>query len=150
MKPRENDGTFVDPTDISELLTKRYAPLLQEPTKIELNPSLWRFAPTGARIVVAVDPTPEVYLGILTATERNEQVGIGIVIAVGPQAHESPPQYPGGVEADSPAELLYREVIFGAHVGKPLRLDFIRDSHYKADLLVMTSRDIWCISWDKL
>ncbi len=139
---------FVTPKDISALLTERYADILAEPTEVTVNPEMWKFSPVGHRLYVALDPTPEVYKGIVTANSYEEQMGIGVVLAVGEQVGMGPIQYPDGPRLENPSDLLYHSVVFGAHAGKPLRLDFIRDSHYRAAILVITSRDIWAVNWD--
>ncbi len=145
-----NPHLFVDPTTINNLLTERYAPASADPTNpptVRVHEKMWDYEPTGARLFVVVDPTPSQVGGIIVATDYNEQVGVGIVCAVGCEVGLGPVQYPGSAMHDNPADLLYAEVIFGAHVGKPLRLDFVQDRHYSASILVMTSRDIWAVNW---
>ncbi len=138
---------FVDRTIINNMLTVRYAPLLRSPRAIELHPAMWDYHPAASRLYVVPDPSPEMIGGIELPDSHNEQTGIGIIFAGGPAVGMPGVQYPGATVAH-PANFLYRTVIFASHMGKPLRLDFIRDSAYDAVVLVMCDRDIWAANWD--
>jgi len=134
--PTESVGVIADPVVLAECLGGRV-----------VHPQALQLFMQGARILVLLDAVPEDYRGITLpeAYRQNEQMGIGTVIACGPLVGQMPTPYPGGF-IGGPRDLLYEHVIFGAHAGKPVRLDFIRDQQYESDILCMSDRDIWCIA----
>ena len=95
---------------------------------------------------VVEDPAPEVYEGIVAVSEFREKMGIGVVVACGSMVGVEPVRFPNAPMCN-PEDLLYKVVIFGASNGKPLRLDYIKDSLYSAKILVLTSYDLWSVEW---
>lgn len=141
-------AVFVHPHAISQMLTERYAPWREDPTRsILLHADMWNYSPVGRRVFVALDPNPEMVGGVHLA-QTHEQLGVGVIVAVGPSAGIDAGPYPGCPEVSSPAQLLYQPCMFGAHVGKSLRLDFVRDKLYDSNIVVMTDRDFWAINWE--
>ncbi len=153
-----NSALFVDQDTINDFLERKLTVSTGDPAEdaawrrkpTAISPKMWDYEPVGSRLYVYCYPSPPNYGLIYIPEEVNEQSGVGIVVAVGDAIGHDLVQYPGGTEHDNPSDLLYKEVIFSAHVGKPLRLDFIQDSHYSAAVLVMTSRDLWAVNWADL
>lgn len=112
------------------------------------HPDIFTLEPQGNRIHVILDPVPE-QIGLIKLPQEyvnNERMGAGVVAAVGPEVGQAIP-YPGGPVMANPGELLYAHVIFGAHVGKPLRLEFLRDHEFNSGAVVMADRDVWAVEW---
>lgn len=138
-------AVVADPARLAEVLGGR-----------TVHPDAYLLHPQGARIHVVLDELPEKYgeLFIPEVVQGNERPGAGTIMAAGTGAWRGVEHYPGvpefgvdnGTSLFGPSEdLLYKHIIFGQYVGKPLRLDYTRDDNWKSAVLVMTTRDIWAI-----
>ena len=120
---------------------------IKELTKQTIHPEVLTAEPTGNLVHVLVEEEPEEYGNIVIpkTITNSERMGIGYIIAVGPQAGN--PLYAQnsagaiGVVRDHPTELLGLHVIFGAHLGMPLRVSML-DKEFRAAVIVLTSKDM--------
>ena len=121
----------------------------EELTGQKIPPAIFTVMPTGDLLHIVVEEPPEEF-GLIKIPEHikaNERMGIGHIIAVGPRAGDPRGAVPGpspmGIisETGDPTELLGLHVIFGSHVGMPLRVSML-DREFRAQVLVMRSRDI--------
>lgn len=111
-------------------------------TGLEPHPKTYDLTPTGARVLVALDPRPRETSGGLHIPETalNELGNRGWIVAVGPDVM-APSMYPFAPKVEKPEDLLGLHVYFGLS-GNPFRLG-LHDTKWDAPLRVMTARDIW-------
>ncbi len=122
-----------------------------ELTGQHIDPNILTVHPTGNMVHVLLEEPPKEYGSIIIpeAERGREQMGVGYIIATGPKAgslvySEGAPAIIGvigGEGAETSACLLGLHVIFGSHVGMPLRVSML-DREFKASVLVMPSKDI--------
>ena len=114
----------------------------QRLTGLMVNPAVLLLKPQGHRLLVMLNPEPEEYKGIVLPDSYKAiaQGGSGWVLAAGPLAGSGGPH--PSTPMCHPEELLYQQIIFGASVGKPVRVEFL-DRRTKSAYLTMTDRDIW-------
>jgi hypothetical protein len=122
--------------------------LFYELTGLRLHPKILKVKPQGSRLLVLLNPPPAEYGGIVLPQQwrDTERGGSGWVISVGPLVGAGCP-HPGGPLCDHPGDLLYHQVIFGAYVGKIVRVDLL-DREAKSPYITMTDRDIWHVDWN--
>ncbi len=115
----------------------------------KINPAIFDIIPTGNLIFVVVEENPDKRgLIILPETARGEPAGVGHIIAAGPYAGHTMYATGGvaavGVIAANPEALLGLHVLFGMHVGTPIRLSLI-EPKYNGQVYMMVARDIQAI-----
>ena len=71
---------------------------------------------------------------------------MGFIMGVGYRAFDGrSTQMAGTYECDPPAEMLYKQVMFGKHCGKGMILNYLKEDDFHSDILIMNDADIWCI-----
>lgn len=131
--------------DISDSFSVEQAPF-EEVSGLKLNPKILEVRAQGHRLVVLVNPPPEEY-GLIRLPDkwRNEEKGgSGWVISVGPLVGNGNTPHPSGPLLSHPAALLYKQIIFGAYIGKIIRVEFF-NTESKSPYVMMTDRDVWAI-----
>ena len=110
---------------------------------LKIHPDVLRLKPQGHRVLVVLNPPPAEYEGIyIPETVRElEKMGSGWVLSCGPLVGMPGTPHPGAPVC-APEELLYKQVIFGATMGKITRVDFL-DREVKSKYITLTDRDIW-------
>jgi hypothetical protein len=145
----------VDPTLFEATARKLWTPFL-DPDKItdttfQAHPDAYRFEPQGARVHIAVAPTPEKFSSIWIPQGVQTPNGLGIIFAVGPMVlRDAPHPYGPFVEAEgqaSPGDLLYRQVMIKKYGGAPLAFDAIRGDDYYDNIITLSVRDILAIDF---
>jgi hypothetical protein len=120
---------------------------ITELTGQTVHPEVLTAEPTGNLIHILVEEEPDEYGSIVIpkGIVNAERMGVGYVIAVGPQAGN--PMFAQnmggaiGVIRDHPTEILGLHVIFGAHIGMPLRVSML-DKEFRAAVVVMSTKDV--------
>jgi len=141
-------GAIADPDVLYAL---PYWPSRTDPSTEEAKPrrlaeKVFETMPTGSRVKVVLDEPPEVTEGGLTIPDTYRdatKMGAGIIVAAGPEAgvRDDLPS-PGAPATFCPEDLLYLHVLFGAHMGAPLRYTLL-DRMWKSVVMEMSIRDIW-------
>ncbi len=148
--PVSSRAVVADPAQLSLVLTERFAPFYGEKKEVRVHPAAFAFEPQGSRLTVVCYPNPEQYGGLSLPASAGEQAGLGVVLAVGRDAFNEPAPHPGAGLFPGPggaADMLYRTVAFGKYAGKPLVLNYTRDSNFNSEVLVLCDRDIWCVMY---
>lgn len=120
---------------------------VKELTGQKVHPEVFSVEPTGNLIHVLLEKEPKEYGSIIIPDHiaSREKMGVGYIIAVGSAAGNPMYSVPGpsaiGVVRSAPIDLLGLHVIFGSHVGMPLRVTML-DRDFRAMVLVMSSKDI--------
>src|SRR5258706_11940297 len=123
----EAEAAFMaDPDRLNEHLTRVFRPFQgDKPHEVRVHPAAFSLEPNGNRVLVVSYPSPETYGGI-HLTDSHENMGLGVIMGIGPTAFRSNTQSLTGMSYfPDPSLLLYRTAVYGAHNGKPIRLDFI-------------------------
>lgn len=147
-EPKSQRAAVADPAKLNELLTRLFKPFYGEkPREVRVHPAAFSFEPQGSRLLVVCYPSPEEYGGLALPQSAEEQAGLGVIMAAGHEAFNGRAVHPGSGFFVSAEEALYHTVAFGKYSGKPLVLNYTRDSNFNSTVLVLSDRDIWCVRY---
>jgi hypothetical protein len=116
---------------------------------LKIDPRILLVAPQGHRLIVMVNPPPEMYGEIILPQQWRavEKAGSSWVVSCGPLVGAGCP-HPGSPAIENPGDLLYAQVLHGEWVGKPIRHDLLESTSTKSPYLIMTDRDLWAIDFN--
>ena len=143
-------ASVVEAKKFEEVARKLWTPFVNpeevEDDTFKLHPDAFRFEPQGARVHIAVAPLPAKLGSIWVPPEADDINGLGIVVAVGPQAHRESP-HPHGVYMDEPSDLLYAQVMLKKFAGTPIAFDAGRGSNFYDHVITCSARDILAVDF---
>lgn len=117
----------------------------------KLDPRIFKLYPAGARMLIVKDLPVEEYgdsgIVIPPIVAEKDPPATGWVLSVGPMAGIGQAAHPYGLQVHNPADLLYRRVMFGIHVGRTVRTDF-KSNLYETEFWLLTDRDIWVVDYN--
>ena len=149
--PKLITGVLADPKRLNEQLTRQWherwdrdpAPPPDGEGPVVVHPDVFKYPPTGNRLMVVLDPVPKRFglIWLSEETQGREVMGIGTIVGAGARAGLDIP-YPGGPIGE-PDMFLYRTILIGQNVGTPLRLkDAAHGDSYCGEVVVMGDRDV--------
>lgn len=150
-----DERAFVaDPKALNDHCTRVFAPFMEDkPQAIQLHPFTFACEPQGNRVNLVLYPKPETFGGLVLPKDQDvsEPMGLGIIAAIGATAFRSnTPSLAGMNYYPDPSKLLLKTAIIGAHRGVALRLDYTRDSLFRATTVVVNAVDILCVVFEEL
>lgn len=117
--------------------------LLEANCGYSINPRAFDLRPGGARMIVSLVPDQQFYGNLaIPAGFAGEKKASGWVVYAGPTCGMGMEPYPGGLGL-APYDLPGKYVLFAAHKGEIVQMDWTRDSVWKSHVLIITERDIW-------
>ena len=135
-------------TDLGGVIAHR--DVLEAICKQKINPAYFQCEPIGAMILVVEEEVPQQYGRIQLADDPESphrsdgKMGVGYVLAAGPEAGKRSNVINVGPIVDTPDQLLYLHVIMGSTTGMPIRLSIL-DTEFRSKVFVMPARDLKAI-----